>query len=122
MLISYAKPIERRKYIVRLKHSHQPNHIHETRPDCRFYPMGIVFCSATNAVVSCFTTSQNNLKRKLAAHTEKKQKTKNASTPATIHFSMIRYVSRYNCHDTIHYITRKQEGYCYGMVYFYNKY
>ena len=38
---------------------------------------------------------------------------------------MVRYVSRYNCHDTIHdtirYITTKQEGYCYGMVYFYNK-
>ena len=37
--------------------------------------------------------------------------------PATIHFSTIRYVSRYSCHDTIHdmicYITTKQEGYCF---------
>ena len=36
--------------------------------------------------------------------------------PAMIHFSTIRYVSRYSCHDmkhdTIRYITTKQEGYC----------
>ena len=32
--------------------------------------------------------------------------------PATIRFSTIQYVSRYSCHDTIHYITTKQEGYC----------
>ena len=36
--------------------------------------------------------------------------------PAMIHFSTIQYVSRYSCHDTIHdtirYITTKQEGYC----------
>ena len=36
--------------------------------------------------------------------------------PATIHFSTIRYISRYSCHDMIHdtirYITTKQEGYC----------
>ena len=36
--------------------------------------------------------------------------------PATIHFSTIRYISRYSCHDTIHdtiqYITTKQEGHC----------
>ena len=32
--------------------------------------------------------------------------------PATIHFSTIRYVSQYSCHDTIRYITTKQEGYC----------
>ena len=40
-------------------------------------------------------------------------------------FSTIGYVSRYSCPDTIHdticYITTKQEGYCYGMVYFYHK-
>ena len=36
--------------------------------------------------------------------------------PATIHFSTIQYESRYSCHDTMHdtirYITTKQEGYC----------
>ena len=48
-----------------------------------------------------------------------------SSRPATIHFSTKQYVSRYSCHDTIpdmiRYITTKQEGYWYGMVYFYNK-
>ena len=38
------------------------------------------------------------------------------SRPTTTHFSMIRYVSWYSCHDMIHdtilYITTKQEGYC----------
>ena len=38
------------------------------------------------------------------------------SRPATIHFCTIRYVSLYSCHNTIHdtirYITTKQEGYC----------
>ena len=50
-------------------------------------------------------------------HKKKKEKKKGGvCRPATIHFSTIWYVSRYSCHDTIHdtirYITTKQEGYC----------